>query len=982
MLGRIHGAGVGRVELLGRPRAHTSRGVVDFVADQRFQLLAYLAYEGGWVTRERASFLFWPDVPSESARTNLRQLLMRVRQLEWLSGLEVDRQRLRWRVETDVAGLKQVAASSQPDAEWSEYRGPLLQDLEGEDAGEFASWLELERELVSGLWRGGVLERAREFTEQGRHGEAAELYRRLLEQDELDEDALQAYMRAAFEAGHKELALQRYRGFAKRLEKELGLSPSSVSEQLAERIRQSAQATLVESRQAPQVATAVREARSLPSAPTSFVGRELELSEIAHLLGKPDCRLLTVTGLGGVGKTRLALKAVEELSQSYRDGVYWVALESLSSASYIATAMAAGLGVRLQGEEDPLAQIVRYLKSRQVLLVLDNFEHLLEGVPVVSHLTAQCPQVKLLVTSREALNLEEEWRLPLEGLAVPAGDTITEEEASSLDAVQLFCERAQRVQPRFNLSGRELPEVLTICRLTGGFPLAIELAAAWAKMMSAREIAKQIEQSLDFLSAPRRNASDRHKSIRATFEQSWSLLTPTEQRVLGQLSVFRGGFRLEAARYVAGAPLPILSSLLDKSLLRVAAEDRYDRHPLLHGYTKEKLSEHPEEERQTQEKHLRYYVDLAERAEPELAGPEQASWLQRLGAEHDNLRAALEYAGTSSRGETGLSLAGALWAFWFVRGDIIEGREHLTTALSIDGAERPTKARAQALNCAGGMALMQSDYATARALHEESLAISRQLREKVYIAASLHNLGMLAYQEADYSSARRLYEEGLAIQQELGNRLAIGALLSNLGILAEEQGEYSLARSLHQQSLAISREFGNQLGVASSLLGLGAVAYREGDYASARELLEESIAIGRRLEYKSSIAASLNYLGLLAEKQGDYASARELLEGSMAMGRELGHKLRVAVSLESFARLAAATGEPGRAARLWGAGEGLRVRIGAPLPPSRRAEYEQSVASARGQLEEDEFTAAWNDGREMSLELAVAYALEERGPSA
>ncbi len=1092
-----------RVELLGRPRAHTSHGVVDFVADQRFQLLSYLAYVGDWVTRERASFLFWPDVPSESARTNLRQLLMRVRQLEWLSGLEVDRHRLRWRVYTDVAGLKEAARSSRLDGECSEYRGPLLQDLEGEDAGEFASWLELEREQVNTLWRGSVLERARELTEQGRHGEAAELYGRLLEHDDLDEDALQAYMRAAYHAGYKEQALQRYRGFAKRLEKELDLNPSSASEQLAERIRQAAQATLVESGQVPPVATAVREAPSLPSAPTSFVGRELELSEIAHLLGKPDCRLLTLTGMGGVGKSRLALHAAEVLSASFPDGVTWVGLESLATADSIAPAMAQALDVKLEGEEDGLARLCRYLRSRRALLILDNFEHLLDGGPLVVRLIRECLDLKLLVTSREALNLQEEWRLPLEGFPLPTERTISTLEALTFDAVEVFVARSQKVNPRFTVNQDNLVDVVEICRLVGGLPLGIELAAAWVKMMSPAEIAEQLKENLDVLTARTRNVAERHQSIKATFEHSWSLLTTNEQVALRKLSVFAGGFRLEAARYVANASLPILANLVDKSLLGVSGEGRYERHPLLHEYTKEKLGEHPEEEMRCQDKHLRYYVGLAERAEPELAGPEQASCLRRLAAEHENVRVALNHAYGSHQAEPGLRLAAAATDYWVVRGHAREGRRHLDRLLSLPESGERTAVRAKALHAAGCLAdevgvpeagklldeslaifrdlgdrlgiadslgslavsafrrrefatareLLdaslatyrelgnrsgiasalnslgavaidhESDFATARelldaslatyrelgdtsgvaaclnglgaiALHhqgdlatartcfQEALQMARELGEKLLSASLLTNLGLTFRAQGDYGAARANFEESLALRRQLGDRESIARLLAHLGHVSLEEGDLTTASTLFEQGLAMARDAQSTWGIASSLNGLGLVSYAKGDFDAAGSLFEDSLRLSRRLESKHWNAAVLANLGDVTLRREEYRTARVLYEESLATLRDAERTLDLAGSLESFARLAAATGEPGRAARLWGAGESLRERSGAPLPPSRRAEYEQSVASARGQLGDAEFTAAWDEGRAMNLDLAAAYALEDGGPSA
>ena len=949
--------------------------------DKRFQLLSYLAYKNDWVTREQASFLFWPDVPSQSARANLRHLLKRIRQFDWLAGLEVDRHRLRWHVDTDVAGLKQVATSAKPDAKWSEYRGPLLQDLDGDDAGEFATWLEMEREQLSSLWRGTVLKRARELTEQGRHREAAELYRRLLKQDELDEEALTAYMQAAFQAGDKEQALRRYHSFAERLKSELDLEPSTATEQLAKSIREASQhepgLELETAKQAPAVATAVKEGKRLPTSPTTFIGRELELSEIADLLGKPDCRLLTLNGPGGVGKSHLALKAAEELWQTFSDGGCWVALESLTEASHIARAIAEGLKLRLAGDRDALEQIVHYLKGRELLLILDNFEHLLDGAPLVTRLLQECPRLKLLDTSREALNVQEEWRLPLEGLPLPTDSAVSIQEALTFDAVEVFVATGQRVNPRFTVSEENLADVVQICRLVGGLPLGIELAAAWVKMMPPAEIAGQLKDSLDFLTARTRNVAERHQSIKATFEHSWRLLTPSEQRVLRQLSVFRGGFRLDAARYVANASLPILANLVDKSLLRASGDDRYDRHPLLHEYTKEKLAEHPEEERQTQDKHLRYHVGLAEEAEPEVYGAARSTrWLDRLEEEHDNLRAALNHAEANEQAELGMRLGGALWLYWSERGPISEGRMYLTTMLSLDGADQPTQARARALFGAGVLARVQGDLASSRTLFEESLALSRKLGNDL-IAASLFHLGRQAALQRDYPTARPLFEQALAIDRKLGRKWGIAASLGALGDLAVNQGDFSAARSSYEQSLAISREMGDKVGIASSLHKLGVVAYHQGDYARARSLYQQSLALGRQFGFKRLIAGSLYRLALVYHEQGEYAQARSLHAESLALSRELENRIAVAHSLEGMARLSAATSDGMRAARLWGAAEVMSGVQDTVVPPDERTRYQQEIAATRTQLGNGAFAAAWAEGQAMSLEEAADYAMTE-----
>jgi tetratricopeptide (TPR) repeat protein len=490
-------------------------------------------------------------------------------------------------------------------------------------------------------------------------------------------------------------------------------------------------------------------------------------------------------------------------------------------------------------------------------------------------------------------------------------------------------------------------------------------------MLSPADIAKEIAQNLDFLTAGARNVHERHHSLRATFEHSWKLLTPKEQEVLRKLSVFVGGFTREAASQVAGSSIPLLASLVDKSLLRVLPSSRYDRHPLLYGYTQEKLAKHPEEQVETRARHAAYFLALAEEAEPQLRGAEQALWLERLEVEHDNLRSALRHAKESDK----LRSVGALWWFWYVRGHLSEGRAWLTKVLSAPELAEPTSERAVALSGAGVLASFQGDYVSAQAFHEESLAIRRKLNSSQGIADSLHNLAIVVRMRGDYAKARALTEESLAIRRALGNKSVIAASLNNLGNIAALQGDYAAARTLYAECLALRQALGDERGVALLLNNLGLVTEQQGDNAAARVLFEKSLTSFRKLGSKQSLLEPLNNLGRIVRKQGDYALAPPLFYESLTIGQEIDAKPDMAEALKEVAGLAAAQGEFKRAARLWGVAEALREAIGAPLPPDERPDYEREVAHVRAQLDEAAFKAAWQEGRVMTLEEAVAFAL-------
>jgi non-specific serine/threonine protein kinase len=591
--------------------------------------------------------------------------------------------------------------------------------------------------------------------------------------------------------------------------------------------------------------------------------------------------------------------------------------------------------------------------------------------------------------------------------------TADKEWATSLleyDACRLFVERARVQQPEFALTPHNAFALAQLCERLDGMPLALELAASRLRVLSLEQLCERLQDRFRLLRGGSRTAPSRHQTLRALIDWSYERLEPEEQMLLQRLSVFAGGWTLEAAERVCAGEslqawevLDLLTALVDKSLVVYAAgEEESGRYHLLETirqYARERLAESAEGAA-LRDRHRDYFLRLAEEADPQLTGPEQGLWLERLEAEHANLRAAME--GDLKAGETGngekentekentekealspaaearLRLAGALWRFWAVRGYLGEGRAYLAEALGRAGAGERTKERAAALNGAGILAWNQGDYGAARASHEESLAIRRELGDKQGIASSLNNLGNVAWNQGDYGTARALYEESLALLRELRHRLGIAHSLNNLGNVAFHQGDYGTAKALQEESLALWRELGDKQGIAGTLNNLGNVARNQGDYGAARASHEESLAIRRELGDKQGIAASLNNLGNVAWNQGVYGTAGALYVESLALWRELGNRQGIAASLEAFARLAGAEGQPERATRLWGAAEALRAAIGSPLPPSEREEYDRQVAAVREAMGKETFAPAWAQGRAMTLEQAIEYTLEKQ----
>lgn len=709
---------------------------------------------------------------------------------------------------------------------------------------------------------------------------------------------------------------------------------------------------------------------NLPPQPTPLVGRANELRQIGERLDDPACRLLTLVGAGGIGKTRLALQAATEKADDFEDGVYFIPLTSVGSPNLVASAIAHTLEISFYGSEDPVIQIIRYLREKHMLLVLDNFEHLLEASSLLSEILAAAPAVKILATSRERLNVQEEWTFVIEGLPFPKDSTTDPPE--SFSAVQLFLQRAQQVQAKFSLS-QNVEAVLSICRYVEGLPLGLELAASWLRVMSCQQIMAQIERSLDFLSTPLRNVPERHRSLRAVFEQSWKLLSEAERTILAKLSVFRGGFDLESAEYVTGASITTLASLADKSLIRPNAAHRYDLHELLRQFAAEKLAEF-DDPAEINRRHLTFFSTLADNAEAHLYGPQKEAWFDRLEVNLDNLRAALEWTLRNKEAEAGLRLASALGFFWEHRAYFHEGHEWLKNLLMID-SNIPASVRAKALRVAVALVNSLGDYDLAMAYCEESLRLAREARDKLNIAWALSNLGFHVWLFDDLSRLR--LEEALALFREIGDEFGISHSLRRLAAVLINEGKYAEARTLTEEALTLAREANDKNATAWSLAILAKGIWAE--YHDSNEmlpLLEESLPLAEEVRDRFLVAYVLFFLGLVAQSQGGYEQAQTRYIESLATFRELGvDKQLSANALIGFAELARVQRRPERAVRLLAAASTFRNSSFDLLPPNRGLQHDVPVL--RAQLGEAAFATAWAEGKAMTADQAISYALEK-----
>jgi len=765
---------------------------------------------------------------------------------------------------------------------------------------------------------------------------------------------------------------------------------------------------------------------NLPIQLTSLIGREKEVATIGRLLAREDVRLLTLTGPGGTGKTRLGLQVAAEVSDRFHEGVYFVNLAPITDPALVIPTIAQTLDLKEMGEQPPLDQLKTFLRERQLLLVLDNFEQVVRAAVYVADLLATCPKLKVIVTSRIVLHVQAEQEFAVPPLAVPDPKQLPNlVTLSQYEAVALFISRAQAARPEFQVTNANAPAVAEICARLDGLPLAIELAAARIKLLPPQALLARLDQRLALLTGGARDVPARQQTLRNTIEWSYQLLDEEEQRLFRRLSVFVGGGPLPAAEVlcqeIGQADLDVLNSLLallDNSLIQSseegAEEPRFLMLQTVREFGLERLAASGELER-TRMAHARYFLALAEQAEPELHGPNQAMWVARLEQEHDNLREALEWALEKVRDETaaerreiGMRLGAALKEFWLILGHYREARTFLERALALSEGTR-TSVRARVLRAIASVADCQGDIDRIEVVAKLSLTLSRELEDTCGIAESFGSLASAAWLRGKIVEAVSLHEEQVRLLRQVGEPGEVAEALFPLAEHVSTHGEYARGQALFEEALALFRQAGNELWVGGTLVHSASwlwftlgdlatmrqrfqegqafitkvgdrawsaeclwvaalLALSEAEPVRASSLAQESLSIYREMGDPWYSAWVLHLLGRIETQRGEMPAARRCYQQSLELNQQVGEKWMTPFNLEGLASVVVTQGELRWAAQLWGAAEALREAIDVPRLPVDRVGYEQAVAAAQAQLGEEAFASAWQEGWTMKLE--------------
>jgi predicted ATPase/DNA-binding SARP family transcriptional activator len=1010
---------------LGPPQLQLNQEPVTAARRKAVALLAYLAVHGGTQTRDSLSALFWPDYDQSRAFTNLRHTLWEVQQAIGDGWILADRQSVTLNPYADISvdvhhfeslltkgraqGDTAIRVSLLCDAA-KLYRNHFLTGFSLKDASEFNEWAFARLEDLKHQLSWVLVTLSEDYCALGEAEQAIPYARRLIALDALNESSHRRLMQVYIQAGQYSAALKQYQACEQILRRELGIDPQPETRELYKKIRRrEVKPVEVETNRETSASP-----HNIPVQLSSFIGREKEQAEVINVVSKK--RLVTLLGAGGIGKTRLALEVGSKLLGDYPNGIWFVPLDSLSDPALITQSVAAIFDIQEDRDRTLLEKLTHLLRAKTSLLIFDNCEHLLNAsAELVTSLLTRCPNIKILVTSREALGIAGESIYTMPSLPLPEGDLSSTEQLAEFASVQLFAERAALAWTSFQLTNENMTAVVEICRKVDGIPLAIELAAARVNILQVEEILSQLHASFALLASDSRTILPRHQTLRASMDWSWGLLSEQEQTFLSQLSVFAGGWTLEVAQAVCeGDALNVSGALVKKSLIVVdqqaGRETRYRFHEIVREYALENLVKSGNEEK-VRTRHLSYFLNLSNQAELELRGPSRVAWMDRLHDEQNNVRAALRWAEQTDV-EAGLFLSGRLMRYW-ESADLREGIHWLETFLHRSQSREFPLARAAALLTYGWLLTWLQQFTLARTVTEESLSLfqaagnqhgevdalvslanidqftdalasgTKLLHQALELAQALDDkwrqgvvLGFLGWDRRDVQKAFGYWEKAIEFYREVGDQISLANLLSLLAQFRILYGDIEIGEKHLDESMLLWQSNKKANAWEHPKIVKSMLLVTHGEYEQAYTLLQEALASAQETGNRMSQLWLRVRLGYVALRAGNLVEAHDLFTETAQEFHNDGYTIGAVFALEGMAALLITTGKPEKAARLIGCADAIREKIPDMRPVTEEADMYWNMAAILSRIGPSGFEVTYDEGRSMTLEAAVALALE------
>ncbi|MEM7735488.1 MAG: BTAD domain-containing putative transcriptional regulator [Deinococcota bacterium] len=855
-----------------------------------------MAAHGTWLSRREVLAVFYPGEDETSARHRLSQLMYRMKKQPYWQGLESNTHNVRFTGQSDLAAYHDAFAQGDWAASCERYGGPLLADAPTSAWPQFEDWLEQERNELTRSFVDAAMLHSTRLLQSGTVEQAASLLERVLVVDSLNEDALRQYLGIAPKVGQQALALEYFEQFKAQLERDLGTHPLAETTRLAEHLWQDLKQHK-KSTAPPAAASGTTTClargyvHNTPEILTPFVGRQLELAQLTNLLEQPDTRLLTLLGPGGMGKTRLALALAKQQAANYAQGAVFVPLVDASSVAAVPSVVLRTLGLTADAKEDITTQVLDVLRDKHLLLIFDNAEHVLEGVAFIQKLLDAGDQLDVLVTSRERLNVRGEDLFDVQGLAVPDASEASLDTLGDVDAVRLFVRSARRMDSSFNVSRSNQADVLRLCQQVAGMPLALELAASWLRLMSVTDVAGELAESVKDLDSEYHDLPARHQSLEAVFDHSWQLLSSSEQDLLMQLAIFRGGFQLEAAKAVTGASSRALMRLLNKSFLRRSASGRVSFLEVLRQFAEVELKRQPELYQTSQQRHASYFAERASANVPLIEGSrQQAAVFERMDDDLENYRVALSWATAQQDTALGFQLIYGLGYFWQSRGYLQEGVTNIEALLAMDSSVPVSSLQGRAILHQAILTGDLGELEQAKRLCMQCIDMARNLEDEILLGRALCSLGVQVHLLDEDEDALSLFQEAVTLQRTTHDGYGLVNSLNEFGVGLCRLGRFEEGKAVFEDCLAQAQALDNKQFMAYAFNNLAAVVnmISSDDWAQVRAYDEAALKLKQELGDRRGLAVSYGNLYLASSQENDYAAACSYLAKALQLAYELG----------------------------------------------------------------------------------------------